>query len=438
MKSTIKTLFIATSLSLGVVSCERYLDIVPTGKVVPQTEEDFRALLTRAYQIYPQHKALLNLKSDEVKAANSSEYLKAIFTWGEANATPGSTEVPYASLYETIFYTNYIIENAYKYVGKNENTNQILGEAYALRAYVYFELIGIYAPAYNGSNGSTLAVPLVTEVNLEGSFPKATLDAVYNQIFSDIATAEQLLNQDKFSAGLNYRFTTTALHAFKARVYQYRKDWANALKEANQVLALNSNLEDFNNFSVLPSSYTSTESIMNLDLPVVPSTYSFSRASDEHIALFDKTNDLRFSKYFKQNGSNWQTLKYNAGSSAYKCTFRVAEVLLIKAEAQAMLDKVPESKATLISLAEKRYNAVGLANFKNKINGLSDTDYYTELLNERARELSFEGLRWQDLRRTNQPEITHIFGGEPFKLEQGDARYTVPFPKEARLKNPEL
>ncbi|MCE3024880.1 RagB/SusD family nutrient uptake outer membrane protein [Riemerella anatipestifer] len=69
---------------------------------------------------------------------------------------------------------------------------------------------------------------------------------------------------------------------------------------------------------------------------------------------------------------------------------------------------------------------------------MSDTDYYTELLNERARELSFEGLRWQDLRRTNQPEITHIFGGETFKLEQGDTRYTVPFPKEARLKNPEL
>lgn len=32
MKSTIKTLFIATSLSLGVVSCERYLDIVTYGE----------------------------------------------------------------------------------------------------------------------------------------------------------------------------------------------------------------------------------------------------------------------------------------------------------------------------------------------------------------------------------------------------------------------
>lgn len=41
-----------------------------------------------------------------------------------------------------------------KYNASTSEINQILGEAYALRAYTYFELINLYAPAYKGTNGS--------------------------------------------------------------------------------------------------------------------------------------------------------------------------------------------------------------------------------------------------------------------------------------------
>ncbi|WKS94671.1 RagB/SusD family nutrient uptake outer membrane protein [Riemerella columbina] len=437
MKSRIiKPLLLIAALSAGVTSCERYLDITPTGRVVPQTEEDFRALLTRAYQQYPQHKALLNLKTDEVKAGNSSESLKAIYTWSEANATSESINMPYASFYEVIFNTNYIIKNLKVYNAKNAVTDQILGEALALRAYTYFQLLGIYAPAVQPQNGAELAVPLVTDINLEGSFPRATLAEVYQQIWADLNQAEGLLQQEKYEAGYNYRFTTTALHAFKARLHQHRQEWAQALAEAEKVLAVNAELEDFNQFTVLPSHYQSKESIMNLDLAVNATTSRFSRVSDEHLALFDQNNDLRFAHYFKKNGNAWQTTKYK--DNDYKCSFRVADLLLIKAEAEAHLGQEAASKSTLIQLAEKRYNAIGLQAFKAKINALSGADYLQELWNERARELSFEGLRWGDLRRTTQPEITHIFDGQTYKLSAQDARYTTPFPKEARLKNPQL
>ncbi len=437
MKKIIKPLLIVAALSSVAISCDRYLDITPTGKVIPQTTEDFRAMLTRAYALYPQHKAYANLKSDEVKAANASESLKAIFTWGEASAVPGSQEMPYAQLYQTIFYANYILENATKYAAAGEDLNQILGEAYALRAYTYFELINLYAPAYNGANGSTAAVPIVSTVTLEGDFPKATLDEVYALILSDLSQAQNLIHQETFESGYNYRFGKVALHAFKARVYQYRNDWNNALSEANVVLGYNANLEDFDNYSVLPSNYKSVESIMNLDMAMNRTTHSFSRVSDAHIALFDQVNDLRFEKYFTKNGSNWQTTKFNSNNEL-KSTFRVGEVLLIKAEAEAQLNKTAESKATLLTLAAKRYNATGYAAFQAKISGLSPEAYYTELLNERARELSFEGYRWFDLRRTTQPEIIHLFDGETFILSAGDQRYTIPFPKEVRLKNPSL
>lgn len=434
----IKTLVIVAAATLTLASCNRFLDVTPTGQVIPQTQEDFRAMLTRAYALYPAHKALANLKSDEVKAANSSESLKAIFTWGETSETPGSTAMPYESLYQIIFHTNYILENAQKYASPSPELNQILGEAHALRAYIYFELVNLYAPIYNDANKQAPAVPLVLKVGLEGEFPRASLEAIHNQILADINSAKQLLNQAKFDVGHNYRFTTTSLAAFKARFHQYRGEWQEALVETEKVLAVNSELEDFNSFKILPSNFNSKESIMNLDLPVNSTANSFSRASDSHIALFDQTNDLRFAQYFKKDRSNthWQTTKFD--SNKFKVSFRVGEVMLIKAEAQFKLGKETDSKTTLFQLAEKRYNATGLASFKTKVNALSGEAYYTELLNERAREISFEGLRWFDLRRTTQPEITRIFGGANYVLQAKDPRYTIPFPKDARLRNPKL
>lgn len=138
-----------------------------------------------------------------------------------------------------------------------------------------------------------------------------------------------------------------------------------------------------------------------------------------------------------KNGANWQTTKYNSNNSL-KCSFRVGEIVLIKAEAQAKLGDEAASKATLLDLAAKRYNSTGLSNFTARINALSGANYYTELLNERARETSFEGLRWFDLRRTTQPEIIHTFDGKEYKLNSKDPRYTLPFPQDARLKNPAL
>ena len=355
-KYIIKALFIGAVLSTGLTSCDRFLDITPTGKVIPQTEEDFRALLTRAYNLYPQHKALANLKTDEVKAGTTNESLQTIFTWSEASPFPGSKDFPYITFYQTIFYSNYIIDNTLKYNASTSEINQILGEAYALRAYTYFELINLYAPAYTGSNGSAKAVPLVTSPQLEGDFPRATLDEVYAQILSDLDKALTLLNKSQFDEGYNYRFTTVAAHALKARVHQYRGEWANALAEAETVLTAKSTLVDFNAFTNLPSSYKSVESIMNLDAGVTSETSRFAMVSNEHLALFDQTNDLRFAKYFDADVTNYRTKKFSS-SNEFKVSFRVGEIILIKAEALAKLGRETDSKNALLALAAKRYNS---------------------------------------------------------------------------------
>lgn len=439
MKKIIVSVALVAATFLTLTSCERYLDITPTGVVIPSTEEDFRALLVKAYSVYPKHKSRVDFRTDEVflnTAPESASNFKDIYIWNDTNPDPSTRPYHYSEFYTTIFYTNYIIENAASKLANGATKNQILGEAYALRALNYFELANLYSDVYT-DNPNAQSVPIITTPNIEGEFPKSTLNAVYQQIFADIAQAEALLNVSQYNAGLNYRFTTTALHAFKARVHQYRGEWAEAITEVDKVLAVNNNLEDFNNFSVLPVSYQSVESVMNLDFNVDSDLNHLGRVSDELIALYDQTNDLRFNKYFERSGSRYRSKKYN-NANELKSTFRVGELMLIKAEALARLNQETESKNVLLALAEKRYNNTGLANFTVQINGLSGSAYLAELLNERFRETNYEGLRWFDLRRTGKPALQHSLDGTIYNLNQGDVRYTLPYPKEARLRNPLL
>ncbi|MDO5615819.1 MAG: RagB/SusD family nutrient uptake outer membrane protein [Cruoricaptor ignavus] len=440
MKKHIIALSLLSVLSVTTVSCDRFLDITPTGKAIPKTLEDYRAVLTRAYSLYPAHRAVIQSRTDEVvmnTESSTAVSYKDIFLWNDSSSDPATMETPYGQFYSTIFYANHTIVEGAKDMPEGNEKNQILGEAYALRALCNFELVNLFAPEYSSANASQPAIPIVTEVDLEKTYPRATVQEVYNQILADVEQAENLINISNFDTGINYRFGTVALAAFKARIYQYMGDWDNALLYANNILTVKSELEDFNQFNVLPSSFKSVEAIMNLDNNLNSNTNLAYRASTSLINLYDQTNDLRFERYFRVSGSLYQSTKF-ASSNEFKTTFRVGEIYLLKAEAEYYLNQISASKSTLLQLASKRYNAVGLADFESKISALSGTDYLTELYNERMRETSFEGLRWYDLRRTTKPEITHVYDTETATLQQNDSRYTLRFPASARLKNPNL
>ncbi len=432
---------ITVIIFIGITSCNDYLDVKPVGQIIPTTVEDYRQFLTAGYNIPKNDKILLTYRTDELylsEKAIGAEYYKDIYTWQDGSYASLSSQFPYGAFYTTIFYTNEIINHKDKIEGNSQEVNQLVGEAYALRALQYFDLINLYAKPYNKSTANTdKAVPLVTTYDADKEYPRATVKEIYNQILGDIEQAEKLLNIKVQETGLNYRFSILALKTLKAKVYLYQQQWEKVIVLAKESLAMKSGLQDLNtDVATLPSEYNSVESILALDLVSSFDISSNVLISENLQKSYDPKNDLRFTNYFIKKEEGLHSKK-NAGTQ-YRCTFRTPDLYMMLAEAQANLGKLTDAKEKLLILAPKRYNSVGFNLFKKKLNGLNQQQTIQLILDERKKEFAIEGKRWFDLRRTTQPKLVRTYNGKEYVLQQGDKRYTLPFPKGATISNPLL
>lgn len=436
-----KLLFLFLTV-LSCVSCDDYLDIKPVGQVIPITVEDYRSFLTSAYSITNSGKVLTSFRSDELALSSQAtgvEQYEDVFIWNDLNPSPLMKAYPYASFYNIIFYTNHIINSQDDIEGNQEAIDQLVGEAYALRAMQYFELINLYAKPYNSSTASTDAgVPVTTIYETGVDYPVATVEEVYQLILSDLEEAETLINIEQQTPGLNYRFSQWALHAFKARVYLYRQEWQKALDYADAALAIGSELQDLNSdVNIMPSEYNSVESILALETVATFDLVKNASISNELISVYNQEEDLRFNLYFSQNSDGRYRSKKRE-ETRYKVSYRTSEMYFIRAEALVRLQKLDLAKEALLALVKQRYTHEGFEAYTLRISGLTPDELIKEIIEERRREFAIEGHRWNDLRRTTQPEITKVYDGERYTLKKNDERYVIPFPRDAVINNPDL
>ncbi len=422
-------------------SCKKYLDIEPVGRVIPTTKEDFRALLTLAYDSFSEHKSLLAVRGDElVMNEYSSDYagFRDIYKWNDNNPDAVTLPMQYLSFYNTIFYANEVIASVEERAGKSAETEQLKGEAYLLRAYCHFELVNLYAKPYNkGTAATDRGIVLTMKMDLEENKVPATVAAVYEQVLADIKLGQALLQVTNFEAGKNYRFTTRAAHAFAARVYEYQGDWSNASTSAKLALQLNNKLENLNTEgSLLPNHYLAAENIMSMEKAFNNAVSRTAYIAPSFLSIFDQSNDLRFAKYFSLSGRNYVSIK--GANDALKISFRNGELYLIAAEAALQQDQLDIALTNLLALKAARLTPTYFQSEKVRLAGLAKVALLDEILLERKRELALEGHRWYDLRRYGQPSITHTVDGEAFTLAQGDPRYTIRFPQAAITNNPNL
>lgn len=440
-----KIILILSGLFLGLsaVSCDDFLDIEPQGKIIPKTVEDFRNVMSSAYNKYPSHKSLTNFRTDEVKITmdeGSTNFLsvKDTYTYQDVNPSKDAKSYGYIQFYESIFAASQTISSGSQTMQPGDQKEQLLGEAYGLRALAYFDLTNLYAKPYDKNTASTaLAIVLQNEIDIENQKPKSTMAEVYAQIHSDINNAKKHLKVTIYEEGKNYRFTLAAIYALEAKVNLYQKDYEAALASADQALQYKNELQDLNkDTKTSVASFKSVESILALEEVLTYDMRTTALLSDELYNTYDKENDLRFNASFELAKGSYISKK--TGTGEMKASFRTSELYMIKAEVLGHLNRLAEAKSTIEKLIVSRYKPEAAAKVLQQLSGLDQKGFITFILDERNKEFAIEGHRWFDLRRLNQKQIVHKFGNDTFTLAENDLRYTLPFPKEARENNPNL
>lgn len=425
-------------------SCDDFLDIKPVGKVIPTTYQDYRDLMTYAYETVPTDRSFSAIRGDELQLVYDDwgDYIPyySIFIWKDANPDTNTMPFPWQAFYKSILNANQIIIDGAKATeGTQDQINQVRGEAYLMRAYMHFSLAGLYSDIYSPENINKKSIPLATTIDIWKNYDRNTIGEVYAQIFSDIEDGLKLINVDKQEAGLNYRFSRISAYGFAARVYAYTGNWEKAKEYAKMAYDIDHSLADLNDpDAILPMKYISVENVLAMEQTFQSSIKNIFYISDKLINAFDKTNDLRFAKYFEASGSNYRcSLGYNLEK---KVSMRTAEfyLLLAASEAQTSDGNLVQGKEYLKQLLIKRLTPDYYATEASNIDAMDKATFIKRVAEERYRELACQGFRWYDLRYFGKPKIEKSFEGETFTLEQGDNRYVIPFPTEATEANPNL
>ena len=321
-------------------------------------------------------------------------YTRTIFSW----------EFPY-----------YIINQLNQFInGVNNSSNlsdsikeEFLGQAFALRAFYYFQLAMEFQHTYS-YDLSLPAPPIYTEPAIEGK-AMSTLGELYDFIINDLTTAVETAPATRNNKSYIDR---NVVYAILARVYQVMGNWqqaANTAAIARQGYPLDSDqyplgfddmnatewiwampqrADQTNYFYIAPHAFTDN----------INDAYGLAFWNKDFVSLFSQT-DIRNSfidlynvgdadQYFAR-----ASLKFTFDFSSDIPIIRSPEMMLIEIEANARMGKESEASNMLLSLQQNRDpNA--------KASGNTGEALIEEILVERRKELYGEmGVEWFDAKR---------------------------------------
>lgn len=431
---------------MALSACDSYLDIQPVGKVIPNTVEEYRALLTTAYYQELNDRGICELRTDMAVIADDAYNINSyrdIEIWNDANPGVGTREFQWKEYYSNIYYANAIIDKRHEMTeGNQQDKDQLAGEAYLMRGYMHFLLVNLYGEPYTkpGATGSK-AVPLKWDMDLESTPTRATVEEIYTAVLSDIENARKHINRQEWEQQYTYRFSTLSVDALESRVYLYMGNWTKAYDAAERVLAQKSALSNLNvpegETPKLPGEFDSEEMITAYE-SVYSSNHAASlRVNPSFVEKYEEGKDLRRAAYFGTDDEG-NIVPQRDGSSKFRCTFRTGELYLNAAESAAHLNRLTEARTRLLQLMKNRYTPEGYAGKEAAVNAMSQDELIAEILDERTRELAFEGHYWFDLRRTTRQRVEKEIDGKMYILEEDDARYTLRIPQTAIDANPGL
>ena len=414
MKNSIKFLILSVLFSGLISSCaDDYLDTVPTDKVDGTTIfKDANSAQTAINGSYSMlwraafgssntthsygHQS--TLFAQDLMADDAVQMAFNWFGWdydldytSRINVGTGSRSYNvWNMLYTVISNVNYIIAEDGKIAGDQTLANSIVAQAYALRAFCYFELIQGFQKTYLG-NENAPGVPVYTEPTRAGDEgkPRGTVAEVYTRINEDLESAIALftsIGKPKQSHCSNIDYYVAK--GFQARVALVQGKWDLAYSAANEAMS-RTGLRLLNSSEILDGmsdlSLASNLWVMEMipdQSPIYGSLYCFldpytstayGNQQRKCISswLYDKIANPEFddarADWFKDEnqGSAKNGINVNYGQMKRLAKelanwvgdiiyMRGEEMLLIKAEAKARLGSYGEARQLLNELAAVR------------------------------------------------------------------------------------
>lgn len=424
MRKIIYTISIA--LAVFVQSCE--LDVEPTDAIedslvfenVENAEKVLNgtwAYLMDTYTTYqnPGWSCLLRASdamADDVAVQPGKYGYITHYSFSNMNSTTSTTgRAVWTLSYKTIDNMNHLITKIDDIPGDEDLKQRIKGQAYALRGYIYLNLVTFYAHPYTYDLNEK-CVPIYTEPSTEGTTgnPRSTVKQVYDRAESDLLQADVLLASYKRS--VKYKMDKNVVAGILARLYLQKNDWINAQKYAlaaqssSAWMSKNEYLNGFNELDNIewiwghgqtPEQNTASYSFNFLDVSSKSSYYYSFMADPFFKDLFDD-NDVR-NELFEwdtaryKGGLMYKKFKFRSNSTADIVLMRKAEMVLIEAESYAEQNKLAEAIEKLNELRVRRGAETP------DLSSLSKEKLVEEILIERRKELFGEGFGLSDLKR---------------------------------------
>lgn len=423
-------------------SCEKTLDLKPANSLestqVFVDEAGANAAVIGAYGAFTsanyyglRYPALADLASDDVDHIGTFPSFSQIDGY---NILPDNAEVTnmWSALYVGVNRSNNVIAYAPSITAIPQATRRrLVAEARFVRAYNYFDLT-----RYWGAVPLSLSPTTAPDASL--NLARSPVADVYTQIKTDLDSAELYLPAQNIG-----RATIWSARALKARLALYQKQWAEAERLADQVIA--------SPLFALQPSYRSIYDNKNTSESIFEVQFDIQNQSQFAFFYFPQSaggrNEISPSAALRaayetgdtrrpasiSNGTflvNGRAIPANVGikyTDAGNGTdnfraIRLAEMILTSAEAKAQQGKLAES---LILLNRIRVRA-GLA---PRV-ALGQADLLNAIYQERRVELAMEGHRWFDLIRTGRAQQV---------LNITDAnRLLLPIPLRETINNPNI
>lgn len=330
----------------------------------------------------------------------------------------------------------------------NTTKNYLLGQAYFLRAYYYFDLVNLFG-----------AVPLLLKPlkNFDDAYSvsrRSSIDSVYAQISDDLSKAKTLIPAGKYaSSNERWRVSKGAVMAMQAKVALFNKKWQDVITIISEMETLgyySLNANYFDNFDVTKK-FADNEVIFAYNhvsgqqprngngicalagWGFIAPTANFVNAFEANDPRLKYTVDVASQNVYKIFGATNSGNKGNDDAGSNKVLIRWADVMLWKAEALNETNGYAQAIALINQVRARARNTVTIDGGHAPAGTLPDRDATATnkeqikgwLMQERRVELGFESQRFNDMKRWQQakPFLTGL--GKNFQ----DRHYLYPIPQ---------